>query len=181
MESNPLSLQQPELSNYEALRGDNLAALMHHLGTLQPGETRRLITQLGQAPSLDQARPSIEQYRQAAEVDRALAEINQFWVEYVANFQVETPDVDFNRMINIHNARQCYITKQWSRYLSLYQLGYGARGIGFRDSSQDVLAVMASVPHEAKDLIKKLLSVQKRNGSAMHRLNTRTITDREGE
>ncbi len=179
--ANPLSLQQPELSNYEARRGDNLAALLHHLGTLQPGETRRLITQLGQAPALDQARPSIEKYREAAEVDRALVEINQFWVEYVSKFQVQTPDMDFDRMINIHNARQCYITKQWSRYLSLYQLGYGARGIGFRDSSQDVLAVMASVPHEAKDLIKKLLSVQKRNGSAMHQFNPLTMIASEGD
>ena len=53
-------------------------------------------------------------------------------------------------MINVHNPRQCYITKQWSRYLSLYQLGYGARGIGIRDSSQDVMAVLASVPDEGR-------------------------------
>ena len=177
----PLSLQQPELSNYEALRGDNIAALLHHLGVLQPGETRRLITQLGQAASLDQARPSIDKYRDAAEVDRALAEIGNFWDGYLASLQVETPDADFDRMINIHNARQCYTTKQWSRYLSLYQLGYGSRGIGFRDSSQDVLAVMASVPHEAKDLIKKLLSVQKRNGSAMHQFNPLTMIASEGD
>ncbi len=177
----PLSVQQPELSNYEALRGDNIAALMHHLGILQPGETRRLITQLGQAASLNEARPSIEKYRDAAEIDRALAAIKSFWDEYLSKLQVDTPDADFNRMINIHNARQCYITKQWSRYLSLYQLGYGARGIGFRDSSQDVLAVMASVPHEAKDLIKKLLSVQKRNGSALHQFNPLTMMASEGD
>ncbi len=48
----PLALQGPELSNTEAQRGDNIAALMLHLGVLRPGETRRLITQLGQAPSL---------------------------------------------------------------------------------------------------------------------------------
>jgi cellobiose phosphorylase len=41
------------------------------------------------------------------------------------------------RLLNVHNPRQCYITLNWSRYLSLYQLGFGARGIGFRDSSQD--------------------------------------------
>ena len=50
--ANPLSLQQPELDNYEAQRGHNVGALMHHLGELQPGETRRLITQLGQAESV---------------------------------------------------------------------------------------------------------------------------------
>ena len=44
----PGSLQSPELSDTEALRGDNIAALLHHFGTVQPGETKRLITQLGQ-------------------------------------------------------------------------------------------------------------------------------------
>src|SRR5690606_4962912 len=53
--ADPLSLRSPELSNYEAQRGDNLGALLHHLGTLQPGETRRLITQLGQAESVQAA------------------------------------------------------------------------------------------------------------------------------
>ena len=84
-------------------------------------------------------------------------------------------------MINVHNARQCYITKQWSRYLSLYQLGYGARGIGTRDSSQDVMAVLASVPDEGKTLIKQLLSVQRRNGSAYHQFNPLTMIASEGD
>ncbi|MCZ8488914.1 hypothetical protein O9992_22195 [Vibrio lentus] len=50
-----------------------------------------------------------------------------------------------NSMLNVHNPRQCHTTKNWSRYLSLYQLGYGARGIGFRDSSQDTLGVITSL------------------------------------
>ena len=55
-----------ELSNYEALRGDNIAALLHPLGALQPGETRGLITQLGQAASLEAAAALIAKYRQPA-------------------------------------------------------------------------------------------------------------------
>ena len=78
-------------------------------------------------------------------------------------------------MLNIHNPRQCYITHNWSRYLSLYQLGLGARGIGFRDSSQDVMGVVASVPDESEALIAKLLNVQRRNGSAMHQFNPLTM------
>ena len=100
---------------------------------------------------------------------------------YLSKIQVHTPDPDFDRMINIHNARQCYITKQWSRYLSLYQLGYGARGIGYRDSSQDVMAVLASVPDEGKTLLKQLLSVQRRNGSAYHQFNPLTMIASEGD
>ncbi len=177
----PGSLQSPELSNTEALRGDNIAALLHHLGTLQPGETKRLITQLGQVDRIENALAGIAQYRRAEEVDRALSEIKAFWDAYLAKIQVHSPDPDFDRMINIHNARQCYITKQWSRYLSLYQLGYGARGIGTRDSSQDVMAVLASVPEEGKILLKQLLSVQRRNGSAYHQFNPLTMIASEGD
>jgi len=178
----PLALQQPELGNSEALRGDNIGALMHHLGVAQPGETKRLITQLGQASSVAAAMPSIQAHRDEKRVEEALARIAAFWDEYLSKVQVNTPDADLNRMLNIHNARQCYITTQWSRYLSLYQLGLGgARGIGFRDSSQDVMGVVAGVPNEAKELIVKLLSVQKRNGAAMHQFNPLTMIGSEGD
>jgi len=69
----------------------------------------------------------------------------------------------------------------WSRYLSLYQLGLGARGLGFRDSSQDVMGVLASAPKEGKALIKKLLSVQKADGSAMHQFFPSTMEANEGD
>jgi cellobiose phosphorylase len=178
---NPIGLQSPELSGTEALRGDNMAALLHHLGVLQPGKSRRFVTQLGQTDRIEHVLDAIAKYRQPREVDRALAEIKAFWDAYLSRLQCQTPDADFNRMINVHNARQCYITKQWSRYLSLYQLGYGSRGIGFRDSSQDVMAVLASVPDEGKALIRQLLSVQRRDGSAYHQFNPLTTIASEGD
>lgn len=179
--ANPGALEQPELNNSQALRGDNITALLHHLGRLEPGESARLVTQLGQAPSLDSARPAIDRYRDPAAVDAALAAVGDFWDGYLARFQVETPEPSMDRMLNVHNARQCYITKNWSRYLSLYQLGFGARGIGFRDSAQDAMGVMAHAPGEARDLIRLLLHVQQRNGSAMHQLNPLTMVATMGD
>lgn len=177
----PASLQGAELSNSQALRGDNIAALLHHLGELQPGESRRLITQLGQAASLAAAQPSIEQYRRPEEVEAAFQAQTAFWDGYLSRQQVETPDESMNRMVNVYNPRQCYITKNWSRYLSLYQLGFGSRGIGFRDSSQDVLGILSSAPEEGKDLIRMLLNVQKRDGSAMHQFNPLTMVGSVGD
>jgi cellobiose phosphorylase len=167
----PLSLFKTELSNYEALRGDNIAALLHPLGNLEPGETKRIITQLGQEASLEIARPAIEIYRQEANADAAIRELGEFWDNYLSVMQVETPETAMNSMINIHNPRQCYITKNWSRYLSLYQLGLGTRGIGFRDSSQDVMAVFAAAPSEGKEMLHLLLQTQRRDGAAMHQFN----------
>jgi cellobiose phosphorylase len=86
-----------------------------------------------------------------------------------------------NSMLNVHNPRQCYMTKNWSRDLSLYQLGFGGRGIGFRDSSQDVMGVMSAIPEEARALIEKLLSVMKVNGSAMHQFYASTMLATEGD
>jgi cellobiose phosphorylase len=177
----PLSLQKDELSCYEALRGDNIGVLLHHLGRLKPGQTVRVITQLGQAASLRAALPAIRRYREHAEVDRAFAELKAFWDHYLDAFQAETPDAAMNTMVNIHNAHQCYITLTWSRYLSLYQLGYGARGIGFRDSSEDVMGALAGAPGEAREMLRKLLSVQKRSGAAMHLFNPLTMVAEVGD
>jgi cellobiose phosphorylase len=177
----PLSLLQPELPCSQASRGDNIAALLHPLGVLQPGETRRLILQLGQEPSIEAARAGIEQYRQPEAVDAALEEMCASWDGYLAALQVDTPDKSMNAMLNVHNPYQCYVAKTWSRYLSYYQPGLGSRGIGFRDSMQDVMAVLASVPAEGKDFIRTLLSFQKRDGSAMHQFNPLTLEGSAGD
>ncbi len=177
----PLSLQKAELLNTQAHRGDTIAALLHHMGMVGSGETRTLITQLGRDESLDAARESIERFRDSSEVTGALRELAAFWEEYLGKQQVVTPDASMNHMVNVHNPRQCYVTKNWSRYLSFYQLGMGARGIGFRDSSQDVMGVLASAPAESRELISMLLSIQRPDGSAYHQMNPLTREASIGE
>lgn len=178
---NPLSLQQPELSNTQAQRGDNIAALLHPLGELQPGETRRLITLLTQAESLEAAQPTIRRFRQPIEVQAAFKDLKLTWEAYLSVMQVATPKPNMNIMINLFNPRQCYVTFTWSRYLSYYQLGLGARGIGIRDSAQDILAVLAAAPHEAREFLRLLLSFQNRNGSAWHQFNPLTLEGSAGD
>lgn len=165
---NPLSLQSEELSNYQALREDNIAALMHHLGKIEPGKTVRIITQLGQYESFETELQEIKKYRSETQVDAAFIELKKHWSTYLDRFRVETPSEDFNTLVNIHNPKQCLTTKNWSRFLSLYQLGLGARGIGFRDTSQDLIGVMGLCADETTDMLEKLLSTQRADGSAMH-------------
>jgi len=170
----PLSLQAPELSNSVALRGDNIAALMHHLGKLEPGEKKQIITQLGQAENLTDIEKSITVNSQPDHIKKEFAAISQFWQRYLETFTVETPDAAMNAMINLYNPRQCFTTFTWSRYLSYYQVGLGARGIGIRDSSQDLLAVLAALPEESRCFLERLLSFQKVDGSSMHQFNPLT-------
>jgi cellobiose phosphorylase len=86
-----------------------------------------------------------------------------------------------NHMLNVYNPRQCHVTLQWSRYLSLYQLGFGARGIGFRDTSQDAMGAVAHAPGTVRGLLLKLLHVQRRDGSAYHQFNPLTMVANEGD
>ncbi len=178
---NPLSLQAQHLSNSEANRGDNIAALMHKWTTVSCNETLTVITQLGQTESLEEERKRIDFYRNEINVDKAFNELEFFWREYLSTLNVKTPDEKLNSMINIHNPKQCFITKNWSRYLSLFQLGLGNRGIGIRDTSQDIMGVVANMPKESKEHIKILWSMQRRDGSAYHQYNPKTLIATVGD
>ena len=179
--ASPASLYQDELNNSECVRGDNIGALNLRLGWIKPNKTERTVVQLSQMESLESALPLIEKYRDLTAVDDAFTALADQWKEYLSAVYVETPDAAMNSMLNIHNPRQCHTTKNWSRYLSLYQLGYGARGIGFRDSSQDTLGVMTHMPEEARELIESLLSVQNINGSSMHQFFPSTMEANAGD
>lgn len=179
--ANPISLQMNELSNYEARRGDNIGALMHHLGNFRAGEERIFITQLGQDESFKKALENIKKYRNPGNVKEEFCKITDFWNEFLSVMQVETPDKNMNSMLNVQNPRQCYITSNWSRYLSYYQPGLGTRGIGFRDTSQDMMGVISQKPRESRDMLKKLMMVQRKNGSAMHGFNPMNMEGSRGE
>ncbi|MGG5574203.1 GH36-type glycosyl hydrolase domain-containing protein [Vibrio diazotrophicus] len=177
----PEKLFTAELGNSECLRGDNIGALNLRLGWLAPQQNERTVVQLTQMPSLAEAESMLAKYRDHQEVDKAFDALATHWDNYLAAVQVETPDPAMNSMLNIHNPRQCHTTKNWSRYLSLYQLGYGARGIGFRDSSQDTLGVITHMPEEAREFIERLLSVQNVDGSAMHQFFPSTMEANAGD
>ncbi|WP_413701103.1 GH36-type glycosyl hydrolase domain-containing protein [Psychromonas sp. KJ10-10] len=179
--SAPGAINADELTNSECSRGDNIGALNLRLGWLSATQTGRTVVQLTQMQSLAKAEPLLAKYRDHKQVDLAFTELHQNWESYLDTLTVETPDASMNSMLNVHNPRQCHTTKNWSRYLSLYQLGYGARGIGFRDSSQDVLGVVTHMPEEAREFIERLLSVQKINGSAMHQFFPSTMEANEGD
>jgi cellobiose phosphorylase len=177
----PLSLLNPSLSNYEALRGNNICAALYAMGTLTPNERVRLVTQLGQTEVGVDESSEIARFRDFDQVDQAFETLKQQWNTYTSMCSVETPNTAFNNLVNIFNPRQCMITKNWSRFLSLYQLGLDTRGIGFRDTSQDLIGVMGIAPEETTEWIVKLLSTQLSNGSAMHQFFPSSMIATNGE
>ncbi len=155
----------------------------HHVRlTLQPGETRQVIFLLGyhENPVDDKfdppgsqvinkrgVTPVIARYRQVAEVEQAFARLGAYWEDLLGRLQVETPDPHTNRMVNIWNAYQCMVTFNMSRSASLYESGIG-RGLGFRDSNQDLLGFVHLVPERARERILDLAATQLPSGGAYH-------------
>ena len=140
----------------------------HHVKIhLAPGETRSVIFLLGYAENLADEKfdppgsqiinkrrvgQLIAHYLQLENVDDAFRLLQQSWEKLLGKYQVVTPSLHTNRMVNIWNAYQCMITFNMSRSASLFESGIG-RGMGFRDSNQDLLGFVHMVPERARQRI----------------------------
>ena len=112
-------------------------------------------------------RPIIERYLDPAAVEAAFDRLASTWDALVGRCQVATPDVHTNRMINIWNAYQNMVTFNLSRSASLFESGVG-RGMGFRDSNQDLLGFVHMVPARARERLLDIAATQLESGGAHH-------------
>ena len=155
----------------------------HHVKlSLKPGETRRVIFVLGyhenpvndkfdppgsQTINKRSVKPTIAKYLKPAAVDAAFESLRAYWDRLLGLYQAKTPDRHANRMVNIWNAYQCMATFNMSRSASFYESGIG-RGLGFRDSTQDLLGFVHMVPERARERVLDLAATQLESGGAYH-------------
>ncbi len=111
--------------------------------------------------------PVIKRHLQKDKVDKSFRELRSYWDGLLDKFQVHTPDVHTNRMVNIWNAYQVMITFNMSRSASYFESGIG-RGMGFRDCNQDLLGFTHMIPDRARDRILDLAATQLPSGGAYH-------------
>ncbi len=148
--------------------------------SLEPGEERSLIFVLGycenseeekwEAPGVINKAPAkrlMEAYRTDAQIDGALAALAAYWDSLLSKYQVESKDEKLNRMVNIWNQYQCMVTFNMSRSASYFESGIG-RGMGFRDSTQDLLGFVHLIPQRARERILDIAATQMEDGSAYH-------------
>jgi cellobiose phosphorylase len=109
----------------------------------------------------------IKRYLNPVEVDAAFENLHAEWDRFLNVMKVNCPDEHTNRMVNIWNAYQCMITFNMSRSASFYESGIG-RGMGFRDSNQDLLGFVQMVPQRARQRILDIASTQLPTGGAYH-------------
>ncbi len=161
----------------------------HHLAmTLQPGETRQFNFVLGyvENPAEEKfAAPGVIDKRRAQEliarfatpeqVEQAFAELRATWDELLSQYTVESADEKLNRMVNIWNPYQCMVTFNMSRSASYFESGIG-RGMGFRDSNQDILGFVHQIPARARRRILDIAATQFVNGGNWHQYQPLTRT-----
>ena len=148
--------------------------------TLAPGEEKTFVFMLGycenpadnkwEAPNVIRKAPAkalIERFDTAEKAMAAFAELKTYWETLLARFAVTSSNEHIDRMANIWNQYQCMVTFNMSRSASYYESGTG-RGMGFRDSCQDLLGFVHLIPERARERIIDIASTQFPDGSAYH-------------
>ena len=148
--------------------------------TLNPGETKSFVFVLGYIENPEdekweskgvvnkkRAYEMLNRYKTDADVDKAFAELNEYWKGLLSKYTVKSSNDKVDRMVNIWNQYQCMVTFNMSRSASYYESGIG-RGMGFRDSCQDLLGFVHLIPDRARERIIDIASTQFQDGSAYH-------------
>jgi cellobiose phosphorylase len=177
----PVAVERGEMTGSIAHGWQPVGALRTTLA-LEPGETREVTFLLGYTenpadakfdppgsgrPDTTRARAVIERYRQPGRVDEDLAELRAGWEDRLGTLHVATGNEHVDRMVNTWNPYQCMVTFNLSRSASLFESGIG-RGMGFRDSNQDLLGFVHMVPDRARARILDIAATQLPDGGAYH-------------
>lgn len=147
---------------------------------LQPNEEKSYIFVLGycenpddqkwEAPDVINKAPAkkmLAHFQTDAQVDEALTKLKNHWEALLSTYQLFSSEEKLNRMVNIWNQYQCMVTFNMSRSASYFESGIG-RGMGFRDSTQDLLGFVHLIPARARQRILDIAATQMEDGSAYH-------------
>lgn len=147
---------------------------------LAPGESKDLIFVLGYVElekdnkweskniiNKDPAKEVMARYDTVEKIDAELEKLRVYWEDLLSTFSIDSGDDKLDRMVNIWNQYQCMVTFNMSRSASFFETGIG-RGMGFRDSSQDLIGFVHQVPERARERIIDIASTQFEDGSAYH-------------
>ena len=177
--SNPEAIEKGQCSDSVAHGWSPVA--VHQINvSLAPGETRSFVFVLGycenpveekwESKGIINKKPAKEmlaKYQTDADVDKAFGKLVDYWKGLLSIYSVRSDNEKVNRMVNIWNQYQCMVTFNMSRSASYYESGIG-RGMGFRDSNQDLLGFVHLIPERARERIIDIASTQFQDGSAYH-------------
>ncbi len=176
---NPEAVENGKCTNSMASGWSPIASHQINM-TIAPGETKSFVFVLGylensedekwESPGIINKKPAdamLAKYQSDADVDKAFARLNDYWKGLLSKYSVKSSNDKVDRMVNIWNQYQCMVTFNMSRSASYYESGIG-RGMGFRDSCQDLLGFVHLIPDRARQRIIDIASTQFQDGSAYH-------------
>ncbi len=164
-ESNPIAVEQGRCRGSSELGGNHCGAL-HKKLTLAPGEEARVVFMLGVGPRA-RGREIRRKYSDPSVVDKAFDGLKSYWQKKLAVFQCRTPHEGLDTMVNTWTLYQAETCVVWSRFASFIEVG-GRTGLGYRDTSQDVMSVVHTNPGKCRQRIIELLKGQVSEGYGLH-------------
>lgn len=165
-EENPEGLERERLSNSVMHGGDPCFALQIRL-ELKAGKEQRLRVYLGTAMTQEDIRQTVQRCRKEDFVSRSRQSLQDQWNQFLSGFQCRVPDQGAMTMVNIWNPYQAERNFQFSRNISYYATGT-FRGVGMRDTAQDILAMIPLDLSRAKEKLKLLFTQQYQDGHCNH-------------
>ncbi|MBA7537983.1 N,N'-diacetylchitobiose phosphorylase [subsurface metagenome] len=159
--ANPLSVERGECGNTLA-EGDNGCGSLQTDIELNPGETKEFTVILGIGEAVNEGKQALAYFKDKTVVQTAFSELKNYWHTRIEGLTAQTPDPDFNSMINMWNPFNNLITYSWSRAASLIYSGE-RDGLGYRDTVQDMIGVLHNIP----DGVKRRSGIQKKESTEL--------------
>lgn len=176
-EGTPVAVERGYNANTIAVGGNPCASVQNKI-KLKPGEKAYAVYIVGVGDAKSFGQECKKLYSDRKNVEKEFEKVQQYWGKRLANYTCSTPSDLVNSMVNVWNQYQCQTTFNWSRSASFNEAG-GRDGVGYRDTNQDTLGVMHSIPELCKEKIVDLFKGQISNGAAMHHFQP--LTWKQGE
>jgi N,N'-diacetylchitobiose phosphorylase len=146
--------------------GDNGCGTLQVNLELEPGETKEFTVVLGIGEAGKEGKEAVAHFNDAGVVEEEFAKLIAYWHGRISGMTISTPDAGFNSMMNMWNPFNSLMTYTWSRAASLIYAGE-RDGLGYRDTVQDMMGVMPTIPDEAGKRLELMLTGQLSSGGAM--------------
>jgi len=163
--SNPIVVEQGQCKNSLAA-GDNGCGTLQVDVELEPGESKELVVLMGIGAAGIEGKKAKEEFSNLGKVHEAFNQLKKYWHCRLEGMTVDTPDPEFNSMMNMWSPFNCLMTYAWSRAASLVYSGE-RDGLGYRDTVQDMLGVLHTIPEEAGERLELMITGQASTGGAM--------------
>ncbi len=164
--ANPIAVERGQCSGSLGY-GDNPCASLQTDIELAPGDSKEFLVIMGIGQAAIEGKQAVAEFSDLSRADTELQKVKNYWHERLEGLTAQTPDGELNSTINTWGIYNALITFMWSRAASLIYSGIDRDGLGYRDTVQDFLGVLHSIPAEARERLELMITGQVSTGGAL--------------